>query len=125
TLSLSGSLSPAPAGTVRLNGNGVTLNGGGTLDGRPVVVGAGVTGVTIQNVKVLNTAGTGVLVQTGASVRLLSDTITGHRIGVDVNGATAFIQGTVLSNNTAGGSDGISAPAGLRVRGGARVDAGQ
>jgi hypothetical protein len=117
-------------GYVLLSGNNAALTGGGTgqINGRGVIVTAGITGVTVQGITVMNgSTGVGVLLNSGSSARLLNNTVSGNFIGVDVNGGTAYLQNDVLSFNIGLGSftDGVSAAAGLRARNGGVVDAGQ
>ncbi len=64
----------------------------------------------------MNSSATGIYVGSGGMARILSDSVTGNLIGVDVEGGTALLQGNILSNNT---NDG------LKVGGGGIVDAGQ
>ncbi len=141
-LDLTGSLIGSGA-SVTLNANGAQLNGSttatptGQITARGIVVSSGVTGTTIQLLKTLtnSTSGTGILLNPGSSASILNNGtsaangITGDRIGIDVFGATALIQGNYISNNTGSGNDGISYAAGLRARNngttGAIVDAGQ
>ncbi|MFQ3650072.1 MAG: hypothetical protein SNJ75_07040, partial [Gemmataceae bacterium] len=101
---------------------GLTVNSsraflGGSSSGDPITVSGWGTGVLVNGASAA-------AVINGVSASNLS-VLTGNRIGVDVNAGKAWIQLTDLSNNSSGGSDGISAPAGLRVRNNARVDAGQ
>jgi YVTN family beta-propeller protein/autotransporter-associated beta strand protein len=123
TLTLTGSLTGAGA-AVTLNAVNVTLNGGGVINGRGVVVAGGVTNVLISGLGGLTNSanGVGVRVPAGASARILNDTITGNNIGVLVDGGTALLQGDVLSNDTGGNQ---STAAGLVAQNGAIVDAGQ
>ncbi len=125
-------------------GQGVTLNGPTTVfSGSGAMVGAGrsvlVTGLatnaTIRDlIRITNTSAgsTGVSVQAGAQVCIVNvfgstavDGISGHAVNIDVvGGGTAgntrlFLQGTRINSNAGGTS------IGLRIQGGAWVDAGQ
>ena len=116
TLTLNGMLTGTGA-AVTLSGANVTLNGNGAISGtgREVVVNAlgDTIGATGGGLSITNPDATGILLNPGSSARVLGNTITGNRIGIDVYGATAFIQGNTLSNNTGAGTDGVSYAAGL------------
>jgi hypothetical protein len=89
-------------------------------------VAVGDSSVTIaQNVITNNNqggaGGTGVAVTAGGSATLLENAITDNAIGVLVDAATALLQGNDLRNNTTDGP----ASAGLLIKNGAVVDAGQ
>ena len=136
-------------GVVNVNTAGVVLNGSGTDNGQVTVVASTFANPTqVQNVTVAVPAGgTGIKVQSGAtfvqigttsgvtinggnatstgilvqgSALIFNDTVSGQHVGVYVNGGTAAIQGSNLSNDTAG-----SYATGLLAQNGAIVDAGQ
>jgi autotransporter-associated beta strand protein len=123
TLTLTGSLTGAAA-PVTINGNNVTLNGNGVINGRGVVVAGGITNALISGLGGItnNPTGVGITVSPGASARILNDMVTGNNIGVLVDGGTALLQGDNLSNDTGGSG---STAAGLVAQNGAVVDAGQ
>lgn len=131
-LHLTGSLTGAGGGVV-LDGATTVLSGGtsGVLSGagRGVTVTANGDNASIRDLqKIRNTTAgaSGVTVQAGANVRLVNNTgpaatdgISGHAVNVDVSGASVFLQGNKINGI------GTSGSVGLRIQGGAIVDAGQ
>jgi uncharacterized delta-60 repeat protein len=144
TLTVNGSLSTSTS-AVTLSGAGVTLNGTGTI-GRPVVVnsagdtiGSGTIGTAGSSSGLTITAagGTGITVNSGATVAILGNTIqTGSGLNnkaIAVAGGTALIQdnnlaavGVQSGNFTSTSLPAASSPYyGIFASGGAIVDAGQ
>ncbi|MFQ3594325.1 MAG: autotransporter-associated beta strand repeat-containing protein, partial [Gemmataceae bacterium] len=126
-LNLTGSLTGSGS-EVRLNGAGVVFSGGGTGQltgaGRGVVVNGTATNAKISGLALIHNTSSGstsVNILNGATVRVLNNTInaTGAGNNVAVDGATAKLY---LQDNTINGS---GSSVGLRISGGAVVDAGQ
>ncbi|MFO0877987.1 MAG: autotransporter-associated beta strand repeat-containing protein [Gemmataceae bacterium] len=134
---LPGSLTGAGGGVI-LNGPSAVFSGSdlGRLvgDGRGITVTGGASSnATISGfVRIFNSTvgATGITVQSGAKVRIIdnvglvaTDGISGHAVNILVNGATdatrVFLRGNRINSNAA------STSVGLRIQGGAWVDAGQ
>ena len=149
TLTVSGTLYNGTTGAVNLANAGVTLNGTGTINGQVSVSasnntnqtkidavtinvpssGTGITvpaGVTFAQIGTtsgvtINGGGatsTGILVQ--GSAKIFDSTIQGQNTAADVNGGIAAFQGNTFTPGSSG-----TFITGLKIRGGAIVDAGQ
>jgi hypothetical protein len=107
----------------------LAISGGTVTGGKIGLQATGAKSAATMTGGMISGASTGALIAASATGKIVNATITGNRIGVDVFGATAFLQGDNLSSNTSPGTDGISDAAGLRARNngaiGAIVDAGQ
>ncbi len=105
-------------GDVLVTGPDTSLTGGGTgsIDFRSVVLQPGATNVLVSGLDITRPGGVGICVEAGASGRLIDNVLTDNRVGIEVKGGTALVQGNDLSNN---------AETGLLVRQGGIVDAGQ
>ena len=89
------------------SGDGIDVTGSGTS---AILDHLTVTGATTP------TTASGINVGAGTMAKLTNDELASNAIGVTVNGATAFLQGDDLSNDTS---------VGLLVEAGALIDAGQ
>jgi uncharacterized repeat protein (TIGR01451 family) len=130
TLASSGAtvnVAAGPFGGGIVLGKSLTLSGAGAGStvfqpavGATTGLSVAVPGVTLRGLTVSGFSGSGILVQAAGSARILNAASTGNHVGVEVNGGTAFVQGTDLSNDTTG-----SGAAGLAAENGAVIDAGQ